>query len=104
MINKVKSSLNTGLMRVKWIATFVAERTKAQTSVARLLYETSKMEGRMDELYREIGKRLMELNEKDAKDVYQDFIIQKSLSEVRNLRETVEDYRNRAKGINDLPE
>lgn len=104
MINKVKSSLNTGLMRVKWIATFVAERTKAQTSVARLLYDASKMEGRMDELYRDIGKRLMELNEKNEKDVYQDFIIQKSLSEVRELRETVADNRNRARHVNELPE
>lgn len=103
-MNKLKDSFNTGLMRVKWIATFVAERTKAETSVVKLLYESSKLESRIDDHYREIGKRVLELKEKDETDVFQDFIIQQALSEVKNLEASVEDYRKKAKNTNKLPD
>lgn len=104
MINKVKDSFNTGLMRVKWIATLVAERTKAETSVVKLLYESSKLESKIDNLYRDIGKRVIELKEKGEKEVYQDFIVQQALHEVKDLRDAVKDYGKQAKNINKLPE
>jgi len=104
MINKVKDSFNTGLMRVKWIATLVAERTKAETSVVKLLYESSKLESKIDDLYRDIGKRVIELKEKGEKEVYQDFIVQQALNEVKDLRDAVKDYGKQAKNINKLPE
>jgi len=104
MINKVKDSFNTGLMRVKWIATLVAERTKAETSVVKLLYESSKLESKIDDLYRDIGKRVVELKEKGEKEVYQDFIVQQALNELKDLRDAVKDYGKQAKNINKLPE
>ncbi len=107
MIDKVKKNFTTGLSRVKWIAGFVADRTRAETSVAKLLFESSKLESRMDDLYRDVGKRVMELKEKDdlaEKDVYRDFIVQQALDEIRNIRESVDDYRDQAKNINKLPE
>jgi gas vesicle protein len=102
MINKVKDGFNTGLLRVKWIATFVAERTKAETSAVKYLYECSKLEHKIDDHYRDVGKRIMELKEKDEKDVFQDFIVQQALSEVKNLREAIADYKK--KNINKLPD
>jgi hypothetical protein len=104
MIDKVKKNLTTGVTRIKWIATFVAERTKAETSMAKLLFESSKLESKIDDLYRDIGKRVMELKEKGENSVFSDFIVQQALDEVKNLRETVDDYRNQAKSVNKLPE
>ena len=105
MINRVKNNLATGLTRAKWIATFLAERTRAGTSVAKLLYESSKLAERIDDLYKEIGQRVMELKEKDGdKDVYSDFIVQKALDEIRNLKEDVDDYKNQARNVNKIPE
>ncbi len=104
MIDKAKKSLTTGIMRVKWIAKFLAERTKAETSMAKLLYESSKLENKIDDLYRDIGKRVVELKEKGETSVLNDFIIQQALDEVKNLRETVDDYKKQAKNINKLPE
>ncbi len=105
MIDRVKNNLATGLTRAKWIATFLAERTRAGTSVAKLLYESSKLAERIDDLYRDIGRRVMELKEKDGdKDVYSDFIVQKALDEIRNLKEDVDDYKNQARNVNKIPE
>ena len=105
MINRVKNNLATGLARAKWITGFLAERTRAGTSVAKLLYESSKLGERIDELYKEIGQRVMELREKgEDKDVYSDFIVQKALDEIRNLKEDVSDYKDQARKVNKIPE
>jgi hypothetical protein len=104
MINKMKDGFNTGLMRVKWIATLVAERTKAETSVVKLLYESSKLESKINDHYRDIGKRVLELKEKDETEVFQDFIVQQALSEVKNLKSSVKDYKKQAKNTNKLPD
>jgi hypothetical protein len=100
----MKDGFNTGLMRIKWIATFVAERTKAETSVVKLLYESSKLETKINDHYRDIGKRVLELKEKDETEVFQDFIVQQALREVKNLKSSVEDYKKQAKNTNKLPD
>jgi gas vesicle protein len=104
MIDTVKKSLTTGISRVKWVAGFVAERTRAETTAAKLLYERSKIENKIDDLYRDIGRRVMELKSKEDKDVYKDFIVQQALDEVKNLKETADDYRKHATKVNKLPE
>ncbi len=103
MIDKVKKNLTTGITRVKWMANFLAERTKAGTSSAKLLYERSKLENRMDDLYRQIGRRIMELKEKngkEGKDVFRDHIIEQALDEIKKLEETADNYRSKAGNMN----
>ncbi len=107
MKENVRKSLTTGLNRVKWIATFVAERTRAETSVVKFLYESSKLEDKIDGLYSDIGKRVVELKGKpgDAKkDVFKDFIVQQAIDEIKNLKEAKDDYKDRARNISKLPE
>jgi len=105
MINRVKNNLAIGLTRVKWVATFLADRTKAGTSAAKLLYESSKLEERIDELYRDIGRRVMELQKKGGvNDIYTDFVVQQALDEIKNLRKDVDAYRKQARNVNDIPE
>ncbi len=107
MIDRVKNNLATGMTRFKWIATFLAERTRAGTSVAKLLYESSKLDERIDGLYSDIGRRVMELKEKGehkGKDVFSDFIVQQALDEIRSLKEEAIDYKDQARNINKLPE
>ena len=104
MIDKVKKSFSTGVLRIKWVATFLAERTKAETSIAKLLYEKTKIESKINDLYSDVGKRVMELKEKGEEDVLKDFMVQQALDEVKNLRESVDDYKSQADKINKLPD
>lgn len=104
MIDRLRKSLNKGLDQVKWIATFLSERTKAETEIARLLFQNTKIEGKIDDLYRDIGRRVAELKEKGEKSVWKDFIIQQALDEIRHLRETANDYKNQADSLSKLPE
>jgi chromosome condensin MukBEF complex kleisin-like MukF subunit len=104
MIEKIRKSLNEGYKILKWMASFLAERTRAETSIAKLLYEINKLERKMDELYIEVGKRVIELREKGEETVFNDFIIQQTSAEIRDLQESVEEYKEKAKTLNKLPE
>ncbi|RJQ50929.1 MAG: hypothetical protein C4526_11010 [Nitrospiraceae bacterium] len=104
MIDRIRKNLNRGLDQLKWVATFLAERTKAETEIARLLFESTKIEGRIDDLYRDIGKRVAELREKGEKSIWRDFVVQQALDEIKHMREAAEDYKNQAKDLSKLPE
>ena len=107
MNDNVRKSLATGITRMKWIASYVARRTKAETSAAKKLYESSKIENKIEDIYMEIGKRVVELKEKNNKDevdVFRDFMIQQSLDEIKTMKETMKEYREQAKEANDIPE
>lgn len=96
MIDRVRKSFNEGVKSIKWFAAFVSERTRLEASMARLLYESSKLENRLDELYRDIGRRVLELKDKEGQDVLKDFIILQEINEIKKLREEIEDYKSRA--------
>jgi len=104
MIDRIRNSLNKGLDQVKWFATFLAERTKAETDIARLLFESTRIDGKIEDLYRDIGKRVMEIREKGEKAIWKDFIIQQALDEIKQLKETADEFRAQAKNLSKLPE
>jgi len=104
MFTIIRRSMREGMNRIRWMAAFLAERTKAETSIARLLYESSKIEDRIDELYRDIGRRIYELEEKGEATGLKDFLIKQSIDEIKNLRATIKDYREKARELSNLPE
>ncbi len=93
-----------GIERIKWLASFLAERTRAETAIAKLFYEKSKVEDKIDDLLRDIGKRVVDLREKGETDVFQDFTIKHALSELKDLKETVNQYKVEADKISKLRE
>jgi hypothetical protein len=99
MLNRIKKNFNEGVKSVKWFAAFVAERTRVETSMARLLYESNKLESRLEELYRDIGKRVLELKDKEGKAVFKDFIILQTINEITKLKEEIKDYKTKADDI-----
>ncbi len=107
MIEKTKKSLATGLTRVKWMAKFFTERTKAETSAAKLLFKCNRLESKVDDIYRDIGKRVAELDAKgknEDKDLLKDIVIRPALDELKDLLESVQEYRTQAEDISKLPE
>ncbi|RJQ48608.1 MAG: hypothetical protein C4538_03595 [Nitrospiraceae bacterium] len=104
MIDRIRKNINKGLDQVRWVATFLAERTKAETQIAKLLFENTKIEGKIDDLYRDIGRRVAELREQGEKSIWKDFVVQQALDEIRHLRNTAEDFKNQARNLSNLPE
>lgn len=104
MIDNVKKSVASGIKRIKWIADFLAERIRVETSIAKVLYKKSKLEDDMDDLYRDIGRRVLELKNLGREDVFKDFMIQQALNELKEMKETVQEYKTEADTISRLRE
>lgn len=91
MIEKIRKSLNAGIVNLKWLANFLAERTRVETSIFKLRYQSSRLEHRIDELYKDVGRRVLEIREKEEKDVFKDFIILQTIDEIKALRKDIDD-------------
>ena len=103
MLDRIMKSFTTGVSRVKWIATFLAERTKAETSIAKIHFEKSKIESKIDSLYRDIGKRVLELNKKVEEDVFKDVAVQHALSELKEMNQIIDDFKTQVDNLNKQP-
>lgn len=92
-MDDVKKNLAAGIARVKWIAQFIAERVRAETSLAKNLYAKSKVENKMDDVYRDIGRRVMELSDKGGTDILNDSTVQSCLNELRRMKEAADVHK-----------
>jgi hypothetical protein len=104
MIEKVRKSFNAGIGSIRWFAGFLAERSRAETSIFKLRYESSRLRNRVEELYADIGRRVLELKEKEEKEVFKDFIIQQTLDEIKSLNKEIEGYREKEEEVNRVAE
>jgi len=104
MLDRTKESLATGITRVKWIASFLVERAKAETSIAKVLYRRSKLEIQINDRYRDIGKRVVELREQGETDVFKDDVIQHALGEVKDMKDAVSRDKRESQPAKKQPE
>ncbi len=93
MLDRTIKSFAAGVSRVKWIATFLVERTKTETSVAKTLFERGRIENKIDDLYRDIGRRVIQLREKGEADVFEDPVVQNALNALKGMEEAVDEAK-----------
>ncbi len=104
MIDKIRISMKEGMKRLRWITMFLAERTRAETEIAKLMFESSKLESKLDKLYSDIGKRTLELQEKGEKSIFNDFIIHQAIAETKDLKDAIDDYKKQARELSNIQE
>lgn len=104
MIDKIRISLKEGMKRVKWITMFLAERTRAETEIGKLMFESSKLESKLEKLYIDVGKRALELHQKSEKSIFNDFIIQQASAEIKDLKDAIDDYKKQARELSNIQE
>jgi uncharacterized coiled-coil DUF342 family protein len=96
MLDRIRRSFNEGVKQVRSFASFLAERTKIETSMARQFYESTKLQSKVNRLYTDIGRRVIELEEKgEATGLTDPDILQMIIDEVKRLKKQIEDYKNR---------
>ena len=104
MIDKIRVSIKEGMKRVKWITMFLAERTRAETEIGKLMFESSKLESKLEKLYIDIGKRVLELHQKGEKSIFNDFIVQQAIAEIKDLKDAIDDYKKQARELSNIQE
>ncbi len=102
MIERVRKSFNEGVKSIKWIANFLSERLRVEASIVKLLYTSSRLESRIDELHIDIGRRVMELKEKEDKAVFKDTVIIQAVDEISRLKSEIDEYKNKAHSMSKL--
>ncbi|MCK5287309.1 MAG: hypothetical protein KAI96_00875 [Thermodesulfovibrionia bacterium] len=93
MLDRIRRSFHEGIKQIKLFASFLSERAKVETFELKQFYATSKLVTRLDMLYSDIGKRVIELEAKGEKEVYKDFILLPKIDEVKKLKKQIEEHR-----------
>jgi hypothetical protein len=96
MLAKVKNSFAEGLVTLRWFASVLGERLKAEAAVIRLLWESHAVERKRDELMRRLGERVFELRKVEGVNIYQDRKSIETLKEVEGLESEIKGLRKRA--------
>lgn len=96
MLAKVKKSFEEGLGTLRWFASVLGERLRAEAAVIRLLWQSGAVEKKRDELMKQLGERVFELRKVEGVNIYQDRKSIETLKEVEGLESEIKELRRRA--------
>ena len=99
--DRIRKDLEDGLNSIQAIGRFLAQRTRVETSLAKVVYDTQKIRRKIDEKYHELGERIYEL--KDEKNPAENATVRDLISELSSLKEELDFYMTRASELGGKP-
>jgi hypothetical protein len=99
MFRRLKSNFDSGVERIKWFSSIFSDRLKIEFSVIKLLYHSTQMEQKRDDLMKKIGQRVYELKEQSDRQVMKDRIILETFSEIERINNEIESTKKKASEI-----
>lgn len=99
MLKGLSDNFNKGIDRIKWFSTLLSERLRIEVAVIKLLFQSDKMEKRMEELFKIIGQRVVELKGQPEKNVLKDETILHAISQADSLRQQIDELKQKASEI-----
>ncbi len=97
--DRIRKNAEEGIESIKRGASIVAERARIEASLARILFETGKLEKRLTTLYQKIGERIYTLTAKKEKNILKDREIIEALEEIARLKEDLNKLQREARFI-----
>jgi hypothetical protein len=101
-IVKLKESFDSGVERVKRMASLLSERLKVEAAVIKLLRESGDLERKRASLVKEIGERVFDLRGRGGIDVYEDGIVKQTLGELEKLDAEITEIKTKASEISKI--
>jgi len=103
ILDRIRRDLKEGLNTFKWAGRFLAKRVKVETSLAKVVYDSRKIQKNIDDKYLELGGKVFEL--RDDKGALQNVEVIDLISEIESLKKDLDLHMGRAKELgNDPPE
>ncbi len=99
MWKRIKDSLASGAEKIRWFSSLLNERLKIEISIFSLLYQTSEMEKKRDDLLKTIGSRVFDLRHGDGRHILRDPGVIDALQRLEILNTEIEDAKKRASEI-----
>jgi len=91
--DRIVRNLNIGAEAVMRLAISLSERTRLESSVAKLMVKKGKIESKIDKANRGLGERVSAMYEQKSEDIINDLEVQDILKDIMIMREEVESLR-----------
>lgn len=99
MLERLKRSFDSGVEKVRLLASIISERVKVEIAVTKLLWKTSDLEKKRDQLARSVGERVFDLRGRPEVNLLGDQKIKKSVSEMEEVVAEINEIKSRASQI-----
>jgi len=101
MLDRIRRDLEEGLNTFKWAGRFLAKRVKIETLITKVVYDSRKIQKKIDGKYLELGEKIFEL--RDDKTAIQNSEVSNIISEIESLKKDLDLHLSRAKDLGDDP-
>ncbi len=101
MLDRIRRDLEEGLNTFKWAGRFLAKRVKVETLITKVVYDSRKIQKKIDAKYLELGENIFEL--RDDKTAIQKAEVSNIISEIESLKKDLDLHLSRAKDLGDDP-
>jgi hypothetical protein len=102
MLKRISVGLTSGIAKIKWFFSIIAERIKVEIAVIRLLGRSEKYEFDRQKLLISIGERVCDLKESKGAHVFEDDTVKEALKKLEELEEEISQLRKEAEEISAL--
>jgi chaperonin cofactor prefoldin len=91
--DRIFRNMNDGVEAIMRVAFNLSERTRLESSVARLMVQKGRLESKLDKLNRELGEKVSHMWEQKSDDIIADLEVQDILGDISDVRERIEALR-----------
>jgi|GEM_PF-1511886 hypothetical protein len=103
---KAVINMHKGIEKINAVAAVFSERMKAEISIVRLRIRVDDVQARIDEQYRTIGRKVVDLSSRDelpktGGQLLEDAVIAAAMTEIVARKKDIEDLKNEIKSEQD---
>ncbi|GAB4390271.1 MAG: hypothetical protein Kow0025_21160 [Thermodesulfovibrionales bacterium] len=99
MLDRLRKSFDSGVEKVRLLAAIISERVKVEVAVTKLLWKTSDLEKKRDEIARAVGERVFDLRSRPELNLLADQKIKGSIAEMEKVVAEMNEIKSRASQI-----
>jgi len=95
--NRIRRDLERGAATVLMVGRYLAERTRVETALAKVVFDSRKIQKKIEEKTLELGERVFEL--RDERPGIQDAVVRDLLAGIEELKREQELYLSRIRDL-----
>jgi hypothetical protein len=99
MLKRVAESFRSGIARIKWFSTVIAERLKIEVAVVGLLHRSDTVRRQREDLVRTIGERIWQLRTDEERNVFKDSVVREALGKIEALDREIEELNKQVQDV-----
>ncbi len=99
---RIKKWFNTGVERLRWLASLFSERLHIELAMIKLLNNMEVLRKKRGEIVLRLGERVLQLKESPSHDVFTDQEIRAIFKEIEAINEEIETARSRISELSKL--